>query len=118
VNEHETEEVGPVTQILKAIITAIISAIGIGLFGLFLVWSVGCSTPAQKVLGSVNNYEFYTARYPEQCPVPTAPMCPEKRALLRKWSGALDEAGSAIKRGGALPLQLERLGATEKEYPK
>jgi hypothetical protein len=80
---------------------------------------VGCASPAQRVLRSVNDYEYFNARWREECSALTpTPKCPERAALLRKWDGAKREAGLALERGGDFPLQLQRLAAIEKEYPK
>jgi hypothetical protein len=78
---------------------------------------MGCASPAGRVLASTNAYEFNTARTKEECPAPPSDPCKAKNAWLRKWSGALDEAAAALKRTGAMPLQLKRLADTEKEKP-
>ena len=81
----------------------------------------GCASPAQRVLRSVNDYEYHNARQHEDCAVTTVfteTACAIRGGVLRKWSDALDEAGAALKRGGAFPLQLNRLKTVEKEMPK
>lgn len=98
----------------------LVTAILLGLLMIALALT-GCASPAQKVLKSVNGYEFYMARYAEFCPTPSpaqSPECKAKATTLRRWSKALDEAGAALKRGGAFPLQLKRLKETEKEMVK
>ena len=94
----------------------VVGCLGLALLLIIVMALAGCTSPAQKVLRSVNDYEYRNARYVEECKVP-APKCPEKAALLREWSKALDEAGAALKRGGSFPLQLQRLADTEKSYP-
>jgi hypothetical protein len=97
---------------------AVIGAILCGLFLLMMTLVVGCSSPSQKILRSLNDYEFHSARYADACPAPPSDPCKAKAVVLRKWSGALDEASAALKRGGAFPLQTKRLGEVEKEMPK
>lgn len=82
--------------------------------------TVGCGTSqAGHVLRSANDYSYYAARYAETCPDPAVTQgCIEKAQRLQAWHGAVAEAKEALARGGACPLQVERLQRLAKEYPR
>ncbi len=95
-----------------------VGALSIGALAL-LLGSVGCRTAEpDKVMASVNAFHFYNARYEERC-VPQGPVgCSAMNAALKKWRGGLDEAGAALKRGGAIPLQVGYVKTLQKEAAK
>mgnify|MGYP006870532208 CR=1 FL=1 len=84
-----------------------------------LLGAAGCRTSEpDKVMASVNAFHFYNARYEERC-VPQGPVgCASMNAALKKWRGGLDEAGDALKRGGAMPLQVAHVQTLQKEAAK
>ena len=76
----------------------------------------GCASPAKQVLTSANNYRWHHARHAEACPA--APDCAERGRLLNRWWKYLDEAETAITKGGDMPLQIKSLKSVEKEARK
>lgn len=93
--------------------------LSLGALAILLVGIVGCRTAEpDKIMASVNAFHFYNARYEERC-VPTGPKgCASMNAALKKWRAGLDEAGAALKRGGAIPLQVGYVQTLEKEARK
>lgn len=89
-----------------------------GLLVLVLL-AAGCSTSQpDKVMASVNAFHYYNARYEERC-VPTGPTgCAATKNALRAWRKGLDEAGAALTRGGAIPLQVAHVQKLQKEVAK
>jgi len=86
---------------------------------LCLVGMLGCASSQQdKVMASVNAWDYYNHRYDERC-VPTGPVgCSATNAALKVWKKGLDEAGVALTRGGAIPLQVAHVKRLEKEAKK
>ena len=80
----------------------------------------GCAaTPEVKILTSANAFAYYEARYSEACVAITGPAtCAQRHAGLVAWRARLDEAETALRRGGKLPLQLAELKTQEKEARK
>ncbi len=86
---------------------------------LSLVGMFGCASSQQdKVMANVNDWHYYNARFDERC-VPTGPVgCSATNAALKTWKKGLDEAGVALLRGGAMPLQIAHIKRLEKEAKK
>lgn len=80
----------------------------------------GCAAaPEVKILTSANAFAYYEARYAESCVAITGPAtCAQRHAGLVAWRARLDEAETALRRGGKLPLQLAELKTQEKEARK
>jgi len=76
--------------------------------------TIGCASPASRVLTSINSYHWHHARYGEACQTASEP-CQTRAAVLTRWHTALGEANDALQRGGKLPLQLDALKRVEKE---
>lgn len=84
-----------------------------------LLSCVGCSSPAQKILSADNVYYYYLDFYNDmKCDTLYSVTCPaQEQALGIMWT-KLDRAKLALKRGGALPLQLKDLKEAEKKLKK
>lgn len=92
---------------------------GVAGTAIFLLLAAGCRTAQEdRVMGSVNAYHYYNARYDERC-VPTGPVgCAATNAALKAWRKGLDEAKAALVRGGAIPLQVAHVDRLQKETKK
>lgn len=86
---------------------------GFLLFTLMGASLLGCGP--RKVLTSINKWEHWNARYPEECQIST-PACDCKWEALARWDKLLHEAGEAVKRGGGMKLQLKALKTSEAAY--
>ena len=87
---------------------------------LLLAGTWGCAAaPEVKILTSANAFAYYEARYSESCVAVAGPAtCEQRHAGLVAWRARLDEAETALRRGGKLPLQLAELKTQEKEARK
>ena len=102
---------------VRAAAELVAAAIATAVIILICAFLVGCASPATRVRGAENSYEFYVARVAEECPPPSSDACKARKAWLQKFSKAVDEAGAALKRTGPMPLQLRRLAEIEGEKP-
>lgn len=81
-----------------------------------VIFLVGCSSPAYKILSADNAYYYYYYQYSDmQCKVVYNETCePKAKALDKMWT-KVDRAKEALKRGGSISLQLKDVKEAEKE---
>ena len=90
----------------------------LAVLSLVIALAACASSQQDKVMASVNAWDFYNHRYDERC-VPTGPVgCSATNTALKVWKRGLDEAGVALARGGAIPLQVAHVKRLEKEAKK
>ncbi len=80
---------------------------------------VGCSSPAVKILSADNVYYYYLDAYNDKkCVQVYNESCEAQAAALNTLWTKLDRAKLALKRGGALPLQMKDVKEAEKGLKK
>ena len=80
-----------------------------------LICLTGCHSTAYKVATFQNSYDFRKARYDESCRISSPPAwCGAYYTALLADEKALHEAATALKNGGAMPLQLNAVTTTDK----
>lgn len=102
--------------------------VAISLLIVFSLLGVGCqswfsTTPSSifainHVKLSQNDYYYYAARFKERCPSNDSTVCTDLKpqaVFLQGWYTAIEEAGTAVQRGGKLPLQETALKTYEKK---
>jgi len=75
-----------------------------------------------KIASAANSYHYWADRYAQECPAaaPTIPAesCRVAYVALNDARRALEKANEALKRGGALPLQMSDVKSTTKKLAK
>ena len=89
--------------------------VGLLLLTFLLLNCAGCSNPAQKILSADNVYYYYLDAYNDKkCVQVYNESCEVQAAALNVLWTKLDRAKLALKRGGALPLQMKDVKEAEK----
>lgn len=84
-------------------------------FGLaFVLMALGaCASAPRQVLTQTNAFYYWRGEYERVCPKPpappTTPTCISWAKDLNALEDRVHDAEAAVKRGGALPLQLKAL---------